>query len=295
MLNDALYWGTELFMSNYAKYIMNRLIVISSEDIGLANINAPSTILNYYKMFETTESLDKKNVILAAISYAVKSKKSRLIDNIACEYYFLPETLDPINKNEYLTFENPLKVNDLFGNKLDYSDLSKYEKDVWINAFYTYMFMGDEHSALIIGMDLLRRNEIESIWKIIRMVALQKCCVSNSEIVSAVKSLQELFTILKANGNKRNEENLQFVHAILLISRCQENDTKFHDNLYNRERKRLDIPDWALDMHTRRGKMKGRGNDYFYTDSAKIENWDENVSDEWDVRDRVWNKYKVKG
>ena len=38
------------------------------------------------------------------------------------------------------------------------------------------------------------------------------------------------------------------------------------------ETKRYEIPDYAYDMHTRRGKMMGRGLDHFYDVASHIEN-----------------------
>ena len=47
------------------------------------------------------------------------------------------------------------------------------------------------------------------------------------------------------------------------------------DNLlsvvYNSE-ERLEIPDYALDKHTYRGKKMGRGLDHFFAEGAKLEN-----------------------
>lgn len=38
------------------------------------------------------------------------------------------------------------------------------------------------------------------------------------------------------------------------------------------EGKRLEVPDFALDKHTAKGKAMGRGIDYFFTEGNKLEN-----------------------
>jgi replication-associated recombination protein RarA len=39
---DALFWGTELYLSDLADQAWSRLLVISSEDVGLASLVGPT-------------------------------------------------------------------------------------------------------------------------------------------------------------------------------------------------------------------------------------------------------------
>ena len=51
--------------------------------------------------------------------------------------------------------------------------------------------------------------------------------------------------------------------------------SRIADNLlsvvYN-DKERLEIPDYALDKHTVRGKKMGRGWEHFFTEGTKLEN-----------------------
>jgi hypothetical protein len=49
-----------------------------------------------------------------------------------------------------------------------------------------------------------------------------------------------------------------------------------------KEGKRLEIPDFALDMHTAKGKAKGRGYEHFFNEGSKLEN--ESGSNPWKER-----------
>ena len=54
------------------------------------------------------------------------------------------------------------------------------------------------------------------------------------------------------------------------------------------------IPDWAFDMHTRRGKSMGRGLDYFYSESCKITNANK-VEGEEQLEKTAWKVDNVYG
>ena len=51
MEEDALFWGTELYLSDYADHAWNRLLVISSEDVGLAAPQASISVRNLHDLY----------------------------------------------------------------------------------------------------------------------------------------------------------------------------------------------------------------------------------------------------
>ncbi len=76
---DALFWATELYLSDYADHAWNRLLVISSEDVGLA---APLGIR--IKGLHGLYSRDKKSEesrlrFVDAVSALVRAPKSRIV------------------------------------------------------------------------------------------------------------------------------------------------------------------------------------------------------------------------
>jgi len=67
------------------------------------------------------------------------------------------------------------------------------------------------------------------------------------------------------------------VNAVVCL--CRSPKSRITDDLLNvvytereAEGKCLPIPDFALDMHTRRGREKGRGIDYFFSEGNKLSN-----------------------
>jgi replication-associated recombination protein RarA len=84
---EALYWGYELEVSNYGKYLWKRLVIIAIEDVGPATPDVLSQTLSFQKAYD---DLKKKKsdgsdlAIAAAIVYLCRSKKSRLYDWAVC-------------------------------------------------------------------------------------------------------------------------------------------------------------------------------------------------------------------
>jgi hypothetical protein len=48
---DALFWGTELYLSDYADHAWSRLLIISSEDVGFAEPLATVTIKALHDLY----------------------------------------------------------------------------------------------------------------------------------------------------------------------------------------------------------------------------------------------------
>jgi replication-associated recombination protein RarA len=85
----ALHWAIELETFN-VKMLWNRLRVIASEDIGLANPNATLLIDVLEKQYYT--SVERKNdscrlFLVHAILYLARSPKSRIVDDLLITAY----------------------------------------------------------------------------------------------------------------------------------------------------------------------------------------------------------------
>jgi replication-associated recombination protein RarA len=80
---QALFFGWELYASGYSKYCWKRLLIITSEDIGLAEPHAINTVMNLHKAWEiiAESNLEEAGMpFIQAILYLSNCQKSRLID-----------------------------------------------------------------------------------------------------------------------------------------------------------------------------------------------------------------------
>jgi replication-associated recombination protein RarA len=80
---DAIFFGTELAGSGYAKYLWKRMLIISSEDIGLANVQISQQLQALYQNWQVIAEKNHEEAIIPiihAILLLVRSPKSRLVD-----------------------------------------------------------------------------------------------------------------------------------------------------------------------------------------------------------------------
>lgn len=91
LLEDAMYWGIELYESSYAEYAWKRMVIMASEDVGLGE---PSCIVQIMALKQSYDFLElrhdqgaKKLPFTQAVVVLVKSRKSRFIDHAITVYW----------------------------------------------------------------------------------------------------------------------------------------------------------------------------------------------------------------
>jgi hypothetical protein len=61
-MDDALYWGVDLYLSGFARHVWQRMRIIASEDIGIADRNLPLTLDALYRTWLDLEGKSKGQV-----------------------------------------------------------------------------------------------------------------------------------------------------------------------------------------------------------------------------------------
>ena len=91
LLEDAMYWGIELYESCYAEYAWKRMVIMASEDVGLGE---PSCIVQIMALKQSYDFLElrhdqgaKKLPFTQAVAVLVKSRKSRFVDHAITVYW----------------------------------------------------------------------------------------------------------------------------------------------------------------------------------------------------------------
>lgn len=99
MEQEALFYGTELMLSDYDEFAWFRMRVIVSEDIGVANPTLPAQIEALYTSFGAMKAMKNRHAperlpFVHAIMLLARSPKSRLVDNKLSQYFSFRETLE---------------------------------------------------------------------------------------------------------------------------------------------------------------------------------------------------------
>lgn len=91
--DDALFWATELDLAGYGEYVFKRLVIIASEDVGLADPLACVVISSLRDNWrEQRKKRDAAHAperlfLVHAVIYLSTSMKSRMIDNALIVHY----------------------------------------------------------------------------------------------------------------------------------------------------------------------------------------------------------------
>lgn len=95
---EALYWAQEIEGGGYANYLWKRLVLISYEDIGIANPLASvyvETARQHYWEFLNKHKKHSGLFLCAAVSYLARSLKTRRADHLVSITYLTDTRLEP--------------------------------------------------------------------------------------------------------------------------------------------------------------------------------------------------------
>ena len=131
-----------------------------------------------------------------------------------------------------------------------------------------------EHDALYWGIELYESGYKDYCWKRMVIMCSEDVGLGEPSTIVQMMALKESFEYLQRMKDY-GAMKLPFTHAIVLL--CRSRKSRYIDhaitvNWQNHQEELKGIPDWAFDMHTRRGKAMGRGLQYFYQESCKIAN-----------------------
>ena len=131
---------------------------------------------------------------------------------------------------------------------------------------------GNEYEALFWAVELESFNP-RMLWNRLRIIASEDIGIANSLASLIIDVLERKYY----DARKRNSDSyrLFLTHAVLFLARSRK--SRIVDDLLNvvygeiqHEDKKLPIPDYALDMHTLRGKKMGRGLEHFFSEGTKL-------------------------
>ena len=143
----------------------------------------------------------------------------------------------------------------------------------------------NERAAVYWAFELIPRFEAY-LWKRLKVVANEDVGIAAPTIFAAIQALAEQY--FEMRSKKDGSCTLCVTNAVLLMCRSPKTRVADHLTIITEQTKAreadgsqapIPIPDYALDMHTRRGKSMGRGLDHFRTEGAKLIGRDESVKD----------------
>ena len=166
--------------------------------------------------------------------------------------------------------------------------------DVWecISAFQKSIRRGLEEDAMYWAVELIESGFFNIVKSRIRVIAHEDIGIADKlGFLCALRSLDDL-----EYWHSRKKGSWRLALANVILSLCRSKKSREADhfqcviigmrNLFNRK---LDMPDYAIDKHTMRGKKMKRGILHFLKYSAKLE--PPNPEDKYEDRAaKIWTK-----
>jgi replication-associated recombination protein RarA len=134
---------------------------------------------------------------------------------------------------------------------------------------------GLERESLYWATELDLTGYGEYVWKRLRIMASEDVGLADSNVAVQVRALYENWLQARKNkADKSNCDRLFLTHAVLILVRAPKSRIVDHSLIvtYEGERPKREIPDWALDKHTGRGRAMGRGAKHFFDVGGQLRN-----------------------
>lgn len=158
-----------------------------------------------------------------------------------------------------------------------------YPLDEVVSAFQKSLRRGLEEDALYWGAEMYVSGFEGHAWSRILIIGSEDVGVAEPGLPANLWALYQMYDHFKKKGNKHKPERLHFFHAIMLLARAKKSrnvDTALGVVLCELEKEepnpeicpRKEMPDYALDCHTMRGRMQRRDSAHFYAHAAVVAN-----------------------
>lgn len=253
-VNDARYFAQQQIIMGMPHAVWGQLRIIAAEDIGLADPTMVGYIEECFDEYNqlmkhygtTNQNVKEAEKLCAIIDQAVTAEaiayKSRLLPMMTFKTLFDIYQKEEFKKGRYDYFNLFTKASE-----------KKDERSALYYAVLVDKFFGDRKTLLktIRDKGSIRNGDLINSWS------------------NAYEKHQNLLTLTGSVALLIRD--LDFTHGEY---------KKAIDNHLSIPSEKATIPDRAFDMHTKAGKIKGRGLDYFFKVSGTVKN--ERFPNDWE-------------
>ncbi len=148
-----------------------------------------------------------------------------------------------------------------------------FAADEVISALQKEIRRGNLDNAALLAWEMLNTSEEleEVLWSRLQVISVEDIGFGDVQAPLLVETLYQMHLRLP---RPRGDRYLFAIHALRFL--CQSLKDRSSDELLNwlnravEQGLRPEIPDYALDIHTRRGQQMGRGMQHFLQEGAQV-------------------------
>lgn len=119
------------------------------------------------------------------------------------------------------------------------------------------------------------------LWKRLQIISVEDIGIADPQVVLYVAEMRRLYQEIKKEFDKepgRKSRSFRMALSNAILALCRAKKTRIGDEfqivIYGRREAgwKLEAPDYALDMHTSRGRRLKRGQEHFWSEGVKLSN-----------------------
>jgi replication-associated recombination protein RarA len=133
---------------------------------------------------------------------------------------------------------------------------------------------GLEQEAMYWAVELFNSNFDEYCWKRLRIMSCEDVGLANPMAAVQIQSLYNMYLDLKKKKEDAQQPwRLMLTQAVLVLCRSEKSRVVDHALIHfwnTHPNTGKDIPEYALDKHTARGKHNGRGWKHFFEEGTLL-------------------------
>ena len=155
-----------------------------------------------------------------------------------------------------------------------------YPFDEAASALQKTIRRGLEMDAMYWAIELEGRYP-DYLWKRLQVISIEDIGLADMQVVLYVAEMRKIYQELRKEydrepGKKSRSFRMALGNAILALCRARKNriGDEFQIVAYGRREDgwKAGVPDYALDMHTSRGRGMKRGPSHFWTEGVRLSN-----------------------
>jgi replication-associated recombination protein RarA len=147
--------------------------------------------------------------------------------------------------------------------------------DEVISALQKEIRRGNTENAALLAYEMLVTSpELEAyLWGRLQVISVEDIGYGN---LNAPVLVETLFQMHQRIPRPRGDRYLYAIHAVRVLARSEKERGSdellgWLRHVVEQEGRRPDIPDYAIDMHTRRGQEMGRDYEHFLLEASKVQ------------------------
>lgn len=138
-----------------------------------------------------------------------------------------------------------------------------------ISAMQKHIRRGEEEQAMECAIQI-ESIQWKYLWNRLKVIASEDIGIADSSVATLLSSLADNYE----DARRRNNDSYRLFlgHAILAMCRAPKSRIvdAFIIDLYMRDEDWYEVPDYAFDKHTAKGRRLGRGIDHFFDEATKL-------------------------